>query len=250
MKLLLFPVNIQVTLPIQPLVISSINLLVILVSQQLFYGAISTPSNINNHKSSSFSSNHDTNSQAGSTSLENTGHSEMMGLAVFKDDALVGELSAGETMCHLVIQNDLESCVLTIPNPEDEKAYIDLYLYNRSKPKIKVKLVNDSPLISIDLKLTAKILSSDENAQYVQEEQLSAISVSANNYLKNMICDYLYRTTLELGSDIDGFGRYALSLFNTTQEFKDYNWLDNYCNSFFDVNVDIDVQSALLLSGK
>lgn len=222
----------------------------LLVNQQLFYGAISTPSNINNNSTSSFSTNNDINSKAGNTSLENTGHSEMMGLAVFKDDALVGELSAGETMCHLIIQNDLESCVLTIPNPEDEKDYIDLYLYNRSKPKIKVKLVNGSPFITIDLKLTAKILSSDENSQYLQEEQLSAVSTSSNEYLKNIIYNYLYRTTLELGSDIDGFGRYALALFNTTQEFKDYNWLDNYCNSFFDVNVDIDVQSALLLSGK
>lgn len=173
----------------------------------------------------------------------------MMGLAVFKDDTLVGELSAGETMCHLIIQNDLESCVLTIPNPEDDKAYIDLYLYNSSKPEITVKLINGSPLITIDLKLTSKILSSDENTQYIQEEQLSSISISGSEYLKNMICDYLYRTTLELSSDIDGFGEYALSLFCTTQEFEDYNWLNNYCNSFFDVNVDINVQSALLLSG-
>ena len=174
----------------------------------------------------------------------------MMGLAVFYEDKLIGELSAEETLCHLIIRDEFESCHITIPNSTDESNSIDLYLYNKSKPKIEVQIINGSPLISIDIKLEAKILSSDDNSDYITENTLNDISTAANQYIKNMISDYLYRTTTEFNSDIDGFGRYALSLFATTQEFEAYNWLDNYHNSFFDVNVETNVQSAFLLSGK
>ena len=38
-------------------------------------------------------------------------------------------------------------------------------------------------------------------------------------------------------SDIDGFGKYALKHFSTINEWENFNWLDNYQNSFFKVNV-------------
>lgn len=174
----------------------------------------------------------------------------MMGLAVFQDDKLIGELNARETLCHLIIRDEFESSNISIPNPEDINSSIDLYIYNKSKPKITVKIVNGSPLISINVKLEAKILSVDKNSDDMTEEKLSEISTSANQYIKNILLEYLYKTTTEFNSDIDGFGRYALSLFATTQGFENYNWLQNYQNSFFDVNVETNVQSAFLLSGK
>lgn len=174
----------------------------------------------------------------------------MMGLAVFQNDKLIGELNARETLCHLMIRDEFESCNISIPNPEDKNASIDLFAYNQSKPKISVKIVNGSPLISIDIKLEAKILSVDDNSNYMTETTLTEISTSANQYIKKILCEYLYRTTNEFNSDIDGFGKYALPLFTTTQEFDNYNWLQNYQNSFFDVKVETNVQSAFLLSGK
>lgn len=228
-----------------------INLIVQLVSQLQSYGAISS-SNItaSNNSNSNFTTEKDSSSNAGSTPLESTGTAEMMGLAVFNQDKLIGELSARETLCHLMIRNKFESCNITIPNPEDKNTSIDLYVYNKSKPKIKVKIVNGSPLITLDIQLESKILSVDNNSNYISEEKLSDISTSASQYIESIISEYLYKTAKEFHTDIDGFGRYALPLFTTTQEFENYNWLDNYQNSFFDVNIKANVQSAFLLSGK
>lgn len=125
-----------------------------------------------------------------------------------------------------------------------------MYLYTKSKPKINVKLINGSPYISVKLKLEAKILSLDENSNYITELRLNDISNSANQYITNLISDYLYKTSKEYESDINQFGKYTLKLFSTTNDFENYNWLENYKNSFFDVNIDTNVQSALLLSGK
>ncbi len=251
MKLLLSLVNIQAIQRIPLLETFLINFLVKHVNLQLLCGGVISSSPSNSNKSgSSFSSEEDSSNIAGSTSLENTGNSEMMGLAVFKGDKLVGELTARETLCHLILRNELESCNITIPNPESKNASIDIYIYNKSKPKVKVKIVNGSPLIKIDLKIEAKILSVDNNSNYITEESLAKMSTSANQYIKNMIYNYLYKVKTEFGTDIDGFGRYVLPLFKTSQEFEQYNWLENYKNSFFDVNVNTNVQSAFLLSGK
>lgn len=174
----------------------------------------------------------------------------MMGLAIFKKDKLVGELSAEETLCHLMIKNEFESCNISIPNPEEQDTSLDLYLYNKSKPKIKVKIINGTPLISINLKLEAKILSVDNNSNFITEKKLAEISDSANIYIQDMLYNYLYKASKELGSDIDGFGKYALPLFKTMKEFQEYNWLENYENSFFNVAVNTNIESAFLLSGK
>ena len=213
-------------------------------------GAINTSEQAKLDTDSGFSSEKTTQSTAGNTPLSNTGASEMMGLAVFKGDKLVGELTAKETMCHLLIRDELESCNISIPNPEDSKQSIDLYVYNKSKPKIKVQIVNGSPFISLDMNLEAKILSFDDTSQYMEKEQLEAISNSANQYIQKIISEYLYKTSKEFYTDIDDFGKYAACLFKTSQDFEEYNWLENYRNAFFDISVNTNVQSAFLLSGE
>lgn len=186
----------------------------------------------------------------GESSSENSRNSEIMGLAVFKSDKLVGELSAEETLYHLLIKNELESCYISIPRSDTGKEPLDLYIYNKKNPKIKVEIVNGTPFIHLNLNLEARILSLDGTSSDISDEKLNEISDFSSQYIKNKIEQYLYRTSIELQSDIDGFGKYILSHFSTIQEFQDYNWQENYKNSFFDVTVNTQVQSAFLLSGK
>lgn len=172
-----------------------------------------------------------------------------MGLAVFKDDKLVGELTANETLCHLLIKNEIESCNISVPDIHNSNSSMDLFVYNSSKPKIKVNIVNGSPYIELELKLDAKVLSVENETNYITDSRLQEIANSVNTYMKNIILNYLYKTSKELDSDITGFGKYALRCFDTTAELANYNWLDNYKNSFFNVTVDTKVQSAFLLGG-
>lgn len=217
------------------------------------YGGISG-SNTQNISASSASTSSlitekDSKSVAGSSPVEDSGSSEMMGTAVFNSDKLVGELTAIETMYHLLIRNDIESCLMTIPNPNDSNDNIDLFLSNRSRPKIRVNIVNGLPLIKIDLKFEARILSVNSNSDYDSEAILQEISTATSQYMERTITEYLYKTSTKLQSDIDGFGRYALSLFSTTSDFNDYQWLSKYKDATFDVTIDTKVGSAFLLGG-
>lgn len=83
----------------------------------------------------------DSSSASGSASsseeeiLKATNGIKNIGLAVFKEDEFIGKLSAIETMCHLIITNDLKSCNISIPYPNNEMRTIDFYLTLYAKPK-------------------------------------------------------------------------------------------------------------------
>ena len=71
-----------------------------------------------------------------------------------------------------------------------------------------------------------------------------------NNQLQDesVLNDYLYKTSKDFKSDINGLGKYALGNFFTTQDFDNYNWSNNYQNAFFEVEVDSSVKSGMLIT--
>ena len=173
---------------------------------------------------------------------------DVVGLAVFKNDKLVGELTAIETVCHLIIINELEECIISIPSPFDSDSVIDLYINTQKDTKNKVEIINGSPYISCDVKLEARILSANENSNYFEKENLELIKSYANSYMKNEIENYLYKTAKDYKADIAKFGKFAVHHFWTWQDWLDYNWCGNYGDSFFNVDVNVDVISSYLIS--
>lgn len=174
--------------------------------------------------------------------------SQNIGLAVFKDALLAGELNAIETICFLNIEKKVDSFLVSIPNPEDYNSEIDIYLTPNSKHYISVDIVNGSPYIELDFDFSGKIYSMSKNSEYLNQEILDAISTSCNNYLKEQFTDYLYKTSAVFASDINGFGLYAMSNFSTASDFDEYNWLVNYKNSTFDVKINTVMDSGFLLT--
>lgn len=174
--------------------------------------------------------------------------SQNIGLAVFKDDKLAGELNAIETICFLNIRKEVDTFLVSIPNPEDTTSKIDIYLSPNGTHNIDVSFVNGAPYIKLKLKLNGKIYSMSKNSQYLNNDVLNSISNSCNNYLENEFSKYLYKTSTVFQSDVNGFGVYALSEFNTSSEFNDYDWLNNYKNSNFDVDIETVINSGFLLT--
>ena len=142
----------------------------------------------------------------------------------------------------------MEECIFSIPSPFDEDNGIDLYLTLDDKCSNDVKIINGSPYISCDVKLNARILSANKNSNYFEEENLELIESYANSYIKSQIEAYLYKTSKDYKSDIAVFGKNSVKYFSTWDEWLEYNWLDNYSNSFFNVNVDVNVISSYLIS--
>lgn len=205
---------------------------------------------------STTSSNADTNDKATNiydikstnTTFSGEQGAENLGVAVFKEDKLVGELSALETLCLSIIRGDVNSFLITVPNPEDTEKQIDLIMYPSNKKSVKVDIINNSPYISVDVSFIGKISSVDEGSRYLDTSILSSISQNANRYLEEIILQFLYKTSTEFSSDINAFGKHALSNFLTVPEFEDYNWRNSYANSTFKVSINSEIESGLLIT--
>ena len=172
---------------------------------------------------------------------------ETMGLAIFNDDKLVGELNGFESICHLIISNKLKNAQIKIPSPIKELEFIDLYIEFDDNTKSSVYLVNSTPYITSKIKITAKMQSMNENINLKDDELISKIETYAEAFLKENIANYLYKTSKDFGADIDSFGLYASKYFSTNQEWENYNWLHHYKDAYFDVDVDVNLRSSYLL---
>lgn len=175
-------------------------------------------------------------------------NTENIGLAVFKDDKLVGELTALESLCHSIINNEANTFLVSIPNPKDNKSIIDLSASEYKKTAISIDIANGSPLITINIYLNAKVLSIDTNTNYLDETYLNEISNATNDYLETRISDYLYKTSTEFKTCIDKFDKYAIVHFLNNNDWNAYDWVSSYADAFFDVKVHTNVNSSMLLT--
>ena len=70
----------------------------------------------------------DSSLMANHTPFEGENDTENIGVAVFKDDKLVGELNAIETISFLIIKNDVNRFLISVPDPVKQGNYLDIYL--------------------------------------------------------------------------------------------------------------------------
>ncbi|MBQ3146021.1 MAG: Ger(x)C family spore germination protein [Clostridia bacterium] len=185
---------------------------------------------------------------ASQTPIQSATGIENMGIAVFNNDRLVGELTGMEALCHLIMLNEFESASITIPNPHNINSVTSLFITSNKAPKISVKLINGTPYIDCYISISGNILSLDENMNYSDGTTLQIIKDYTNSYMEENIISYLYKTSKEYNSDIDDFGKYVIGNYLTWNDWIESDWLSNYENAFFSVSVDTNIQTSQLFT--
>ena len=187
---------------------------------------------------------------AGTSSIVGDRGTENFGIAVFNKDKLCGELTATESICHLLITNKLDSCIISIDNPisEKETQKIEIQLFPSEKTKIDLNIENDIPHISLQLSLNTDIMTLDTDVNYEANNVLSKISEATVQYLKTQFNDYLNKVTKQYNVDIDDFCLKGPAHFSTISEWENFNWDEKFKNTEFDVNIDINVLSTILIT--
>lgn len=215
----------------------------------------SNSSNNSSNESSNQSSQEQENSiinpedlTAGTSSASGKRGTENIGLAVFENDKFRGELTATETICHLLINNDLDSCIISIDNPIVESEKMELQLFPSKKTKITINIIDGIPHISIKLYLNADVMTLEQDIDYENSETLEKISSAARNYLINELNKYLNKISKEYNCDIDKFYSKAIGHFATIPEWENFNWKEKFKNAVFNVDLDFNVTSSLLVT--
>lgn len=178
----------------------------------------------------------------------NNEQSENIGVAVFSGDKFTGRLSPSESIAFLTIQKKINRFLISVPDPIDNSKYVDIYISPENSRNITVDTSSSSPYLKLKLSFKGRIYSMTNDSNYLSTDVLNTLSETCNRYLKSEISSLLYKTSRTFKSDICGLGKYALSNFLTEKDFDEYNWLYNYKNAFFDVDIDTTIKSSLLIT--
>ena len=185
---------------------------------------------------------------AGSSSVIGKRGTENIGIAVFDDDKFCGELTATESICHLMISNKVDSCIITIDNPISENKKMELQIFPSKNSKISTDIKDNKLCISLNIKVNADVLTLENDIDYESNEVLEKISSATEKYLTDEFHNYLNKVSKEYETDIDHFCIKTLGHFATIPEWKDFNWKEKFKDAEFDVNVDANVISTLLIT--
>ena len=212
-------------------------------------GKISNISNQNNETSNNTSTNNTTEDLIipDESIVEGDRGTENIGLCVFKDDKYVGDLSALETLCYSLLEDEVDNFLVSIDNPFYENQKIDISVDSLSSSSIDVDTSGENPIINIKINLRAKTLTGQDKLDYSDTKTLKQLNSSLKDYLSSQITNYLYKTSREYKSDINQFYRVARRKFTTITDFENYNWEQKYENAEFNVEINSDIISSLLI---
>lgn len=204
----------------------------------------------NNDKSESNNSNNSSSDKSKSEEdikkQEEIPHINSYGIAVFNNDKYVGDLSSQESIIHLILLNDFKHTIVSIPSPFESNKYISLDI-SKATANSYVDFFNNSTYISCDLKLKAKLLSNSKDINYMDNDNIKKIEESCNNYFYDLTNSYFNKTSKEFNSDITHFGELASRKFITNDDWNKINWLNNYKNCIFNINVNTNIESSYIV---
>ncbi len=173
---------------------------------------------------------------------------EILGIAVFKRSKLVGILTGTESISHNILKNKLETCSVLFPNPFEEGKNMTANLSLAKNSDFKVDLQGDTPHITCNIFVEARISSSQTtNDDYTSEEELDKINEALNTFLTTSIRNYLYKTSKDFNSDVIGFEGALRKQFLTMDEYSSrVDWDKFYPNSEFDIKINSVIESSYL----
>lgn len=172
---------------------------------------------------------------------------EVMGLAVFDGDRMVGELDGQETRYYMMVTGQYQNSYFTIPDPQKKNKFVILSVGQNKFPVKKVKMIEGKPHISLSLNLKADIISIQSGINYEALDNVEILEKSSEEFIKKELIQLIERTIKELKSDIFEFGKAMKPQFLTWDEWIDFNWLKQYEDSVINVVVDLKIKRPLMI---
>ncbi len=217
--------------------------------------------NINGEASNSNSSSQDVEEQekqdietnqnnlvAGKSSIVGRRGTEDLGLAIFSGDKYIGELTVWESICHSLITNSIDTCIISVEDPLVENKQLEIQLSPNKKSKITSNIENGDININIELNLIANIISLNSNINYEDTDTINKISTATQNRLNDELNKYFDKIARKYNVDIDKYYLSILKYFPYQKNFDDFNYKEKLKNANFNCNTHVNIISSLLIT--
>lgn len=175
---------------------------------------------------------------------------EVLGLAVFREDKLVGYLNESETINVQFVRNRIQNSVLPIKK-DALSIGTDITLeFYKSKTKQKAAFENGKAKIIVDIELLADIAEISKDMDLLNEKVQKQLKSDCEAYIEKQIAYTIKKVQKELKSDIFGFGR-TLKIKNLKlwREVEP-EWTDYFSELPTEVNVSLTIGGTALKSSQ
>ncbi|MEK3663045.1 Ger(x)C family spore germination protein [Paenibacillus sp. FSL F4-0236] len=162
------------------------------------------------------------------------------GLALFKEDKLIGWLNPEESKVYNYLTNKVKSTVFYIQCPEGKKVSLDVF---EAHSKIKGSMHNDNPEISIEQHIESDIGEVQcRNLDLTNPKTITELEQIANQKVVHLFETTIKKVQQEFKSDIFGFGEVIhRSNPQAWKKLKD-NWDQTFVNLPVSVKTDIKIR--------
>ena len=185
---------------------------------------------------------------AGKSSIVGGRGTENLGLAIFSGDKYIGELTVWESICHSLITNSIDTCIISVEDPLVENKQLEIQLSPNKKSKITSNIENGAININIELNLIANIISLNSNINYEDTDTINKISTATQNRLNDELNKYFDKTARKYNVDIDKYYLSTLKYFPYQKNFDDFNYKEKLKNANFNCNTHVNIISSLLIT--
>ena len=185
---------------------------------------------------------------AGKSSIVGGRGTENLGIAIFSGDKYIGELTVWESICHSLIINSIDTCIISVEDPLVKSKQLEIQLSPNKKSKITSNIENGTININIELNLIANIISLNSNINYEDTDTINKISTATQNRLNDELNKYFDKTARKYNVDIDKYYLSILKYFPYQKNFDDFNYKEKLKNANFNCNTHVNIISSLLIT--
>jgi spore germination protein KC len=180
------------------------------------------------------------NSESGKNDDEKEYLFRYEGLAVFKDDKLVGYLDGEETRAYNFVVNDIKSPAISSPDAmTTARAF-------KSKAKIKTAFENNRAIVDIKLKVGLIILEENQDVHLNSPGESKRLAQQFAGQIEEEISRTIRKVQKLYQSDIFGFG-----VVMHAQNPEVWKAIKSYWNDFFaDADIRVQVEANVALTGE
>lgn len=172
------------------------------------------------------------------------------GIAIFKNDKLVGEIKNEQILSHVMLLGELKKVNVDIEDIEDKNKKTVIKLRQTEQPQIDVKISNDIPKINILIRLECDLITSGSQIDYTKQDNKHKLSEAIKEKLTRDMNIYLTKITKDFKADPIGFGKHYRKKVQTVQELENIKWDKIFQNSEFNVEFQLHLDTTQMVSNQ
>lgn len=165
---------------------------------------------------------------------EQTDRLKFTSLGVFKKDKLVGWLSEDQSKGYNYIVGNVKNTVGYVEYQKQKKVTFEV---TKAESKIKASLLNDKPVINVDIEIETDVGVSTGDLDVSKEENIDKLIKIIESRITNFCYSAIDKTKNDFKTDIFGFGEAVHRSYPNLWEQIKGNWDNKFVNLPVNVNV-------------